>query len=120
MSVDLNEFFIEAPASGSIKVIKQLLAKGADPQPDDSYPFWDAVSHGRLEAISLLLSLPDQKAHSHWALQTAVENGHLGVVRLLLPLSDAARFMLHSRVMLAAQFLHKRPTTTSPAKRRRA
>ena len=72
----------------TIKVIQELLDEGANPKADDSEALRRAAGNGHLEVVKLLLPVSDPKARDSEALRWAAENGHLEIVKLLLPVSD--------------------------------
>ena len=71
------------------KKIKQLIKEGADPKADNSYALRWAAKNGHLEIVKLLLPVSDPKANESVALRWAAENWHLvEMVKLVLPVSD--------------------------------
>ncbi len=88
MSVDLNEFLVEAVRAGLTDAVKQLLDEGVEPKADYSLALREAAANGNLEIVKLLLLMSGTKANDSSALQSAAENGHLEIVRLLLTVSD--------------------------------
>ena len=70
------------------KVIKELIEEGADPKAINSFALRSAAENGHLDIVKLLLPLSDPKAVESQALRRAAYNGHLEVVKLLLPVSD--------------------------------
>ncbi|MDD4081769.1 MAG: ankyrin repeat domain-containing protein [Sphaerochaetaceae bacterium] len=70
------------------KVIKRLIDEGADPKVEGNWPLRWAAKNGHLEIVKLLLPLSDVKAFASEALRLAAVNGHLEIVKLLLPISD--------------------------------
>lgn len=55
--------------------------------------FENAARYGDIETVRKLLPLVDPKADNSYALQWAAYNGHLEIVRLLIPVSDILPFL---------------------------
>ena len=68
--------------------IQRLLRDGADPKAYDSEALLVAARQGHLAIVKLLLPVSDQKALESLALRWAARHGHLAIVKLLLPVSD--------------------------------
>ncbi len=88
MSVNLNKALVKASEHGRIEAVKRLLGKGADSMADGSLALQAAAENGHLEIVKLLLPVSDPKADNSFALQAAAEYGHLQIVKLLLPVSE--------------------------------
>ncbi len=67
--------------------IKQLIKEGADPKAHNSNALRWAATNGHLEIVKLLIPVSDPKAGGSYALRLAAENGHLEIVKLLIPVS---------------------------------
>ena len=72
----------------TLEIIKELIDEGAYPKADDSRALREAARNGHLELVKFLLPLSDPKAFNSSALRWAARNGHLEIVKLLLPVSD--------------------------------
>ena len=68
--------------------IKQLIKEGADPKINNNYALRWAAENGHLEIVKLLIPVSDPKAGGSYALQLAATKGHLEIVKLLIPVSD--------------------------------
>jgi ankyrin repeat protein len=60
----------------------------SDPKALDSNALRWAAANGHLEIVKLLIPVSDPKAGGSYALRLAAENGHLEIVKLLIPVSD--------------------------------
>jgi len=69
------------------KVIKRLIAEGADPQACENYPLDWAAHNGHLEIVKVLLPYSDPKANDSRPLRSAVIKKHIEIVKVLLPYS---------------------------------
>ena len=74
------------------KVIKRLIDEGADPKVEGNWPLRWAAKNGHLEIVKVLLPYSDPKAFDNFALRWAARNGYIDIVKLLLPLSDVKTF----------------------------
>jgi len=72
----------------TVKVIKRLIDEGADPTVDGNWPLCWAASQGHLEIVKLLLPYSDPKEFFSRPLRISIINNQLKVVKLLLPYSD--------------------------------
>ncbi len=88
MTVHLDNALAKAADAGNIAVVKEMLARGVNPQAHDSLALKLAAQGGHLDLVELLLPVSNPKANCSYALQIAAQNGHLEIVRLLLPVSD--------------------------------
>ncbi len=79
---------LHAVEAGCLETVKRQLAAGANPLAEDSLALRLAAANGHLEIVKLLLPLSDPKANASWALRMAALNGYTQIVKLLLPLSD--------------------------------
>ncbi len=86
-----NLLFAVAALGGRVNDVKQLLEAGADPKANDSRALRMSARNGHLEMVKLLLPVSDPEADDSLALRWAAENGHLEIVELLLPHSDHAK-----------------------------
>jgi len=68
--------------------IKQLIKEGADPKAGGSEALRLAAENGHLEIVKLLIPVSDPKALDSNALRCAATKGHLEIVKLLIPMSD--------------------------------
>ena len=86
---DLTDLLIKASESGCVWLVKELLASGrVYPKARGSWALRWAAANGHLEIIKLLLPVSDPRANDSQALRGAAANGHLEIVKLLLPVSD--------------------------------
>ncbi len=85
-----NDLF-EAAERGDLKDVKHLLARGCDPKADSCWALQTAAGNGHLEVVKLLLPLSDPKAGDSMALWLAAERGHVEIVNLLFRHSDSAK-----------------------------
>jgi hypothetical protein len=70
------------------EVIEKLIKEGADPKSNNSYALQWAARNGHLEIVKLLIPVSNPKANNSYALQWAARNGHLEIVKLLIPVSN--------------------------------
>ena len=70
------------------KVVRELLAEGADPKVDDSRALWWAAVRGHADCVELLIPVSDPTAGGSCALHSAAHNGHADCVELLIPVCD--------------------------------
>ncbi len=90
MPRDLNEGLIAAAEIGDQASVVSMLARGADPKAGDSWALCSAAEEGHLEVVKLLLPLSNLHVRNGLALELASANGHCEVARLLLPESFCA------------------------------
>ena len=69
-------------------MFKKLIKEGADPKANNSQALRYASYNGHLDIVKLLIPLSDPKADDSEALRYASRYGHLDIVKLLIPLSD--------------------------------
>lgn len=84
------------------KVIKALIAEGADPRADKSEALRWAAWHGHADCVRLLIPLSDPKAYGSQALREAALHGRTECVKLLIPVSD----YLDEALQRAARYGH--------------
>jgi len=60
----------------------------SDPKSLGSYALRWAANNGHLEIVKLLIPVSDPKALDSNALRCAATKGHLEIVKLLIPVSD--------------------------------
>ena len=91
---DLTILLLNASEIGCTWLVKELLREEllqsgrVDPKAYDSFALRYAAANGHLEVVKILLPVSDPRANGSQALQWAAENGHLEIVKLLLPVSD--------------------------------
>jgi len=71
-----------------LQVIKELLEEGADPKANDSFALGWAAENGHVEIVKLLIPVSDPKARDSEALRLAAEREYTEIVKLLIPVSD--------------------------------
>jgi hypothetical protein len=65
------------------KFIKRLMKEGADPKACNSEALCWAAMNGHLEIVKVLLPVSDPRANYSHALSWAAKNGHFEIVKLL-------------------------------------
>jgi len=81
--------FWDAVESGDLDTVKRLVETClVNPQGSDSEAFCFAALNGHLEMVKFLLPHSDPTALDSQALRWAAANGHLEIVKLLLPHSN--------------------------------
>ncbi len=88
MRARFDKAFYEAATRGNLSLVVRYLALGVDPKYDDSRALRCAAGNGHLEIVKLLLPVSDPRADDSSALRCAAEGGHLEIVKLLLPVSN--------------------------------
>lgn len=69
-------------------VIRELIKEGANPKTEKSEALRWAAGNGHLEIVKELIPVSDPKADESEALRLAAKNGHLEIVKELIPVSD--------------------------------
>ena len=91
---DLTILLLNASEIGCTWLVKELLREEllqsgrVYPKAYASYALRLAANNGHLEIVKLLLPVSNPKALNSLALQYAAANGHLEIVKLLIPVSD--------------------------------
>ncbi len=79
---------IEAADAGTANTVNRLLETCTNSRSSISWALRQAAGNGHVEVVKLLLPVSDSKVNNSLALQWAVENGHMEIIKLLLPVSD--------------------------------
>ncbi len=88
MTIKLDHALSGYAADGKIDDVKHLIVEGASPRAKDSWALRSAALNGHLEIVKLLLPISDPKDNDSCALRCASMNSHLEIVKLLLPVSN--------------------------------
>ncbi len=88
MPTNLDEASFEAAQIGNTNVVVHLLDAGSDPKANTSSLLRIAAENGHLEVVKLLLPVSAPTTCGSWALRLAAEYGYLEVVKPLLPVSN--------------------------------
>ena len=83
-----NKVILEKRRKITAKVIKELIEEGADPKACDSKALRFAAYNGHLEIVKLLIPVSDPNACNNYAIRLAARKGHLEIVKLLIPVSQ--------------------------------
>ena len=87
--LDKNDYDLSKAAEiGWYDRVRELLKQGTDPKANNSQALRYASYNGHLDIVKLLIPLSDPKADDSEALRYASKYGHLDIVKLLIPLSD--------------------------------
>ena len=103
----LDDELIQAVESNEVARVKQLLARGANPNArdlDDTFVLAFATARGHTEVVRRLLAAGAKFSDNsiYPALTEAIENGHHGVVRVLLQHGVTASYGGNSYLFTAA------------------
>jgi ankyrin repeat protein len=78
--LDKNKLLIQAVNINSVPLLRKAIKMGADPNCDGSWALRLAATNGHLEVVKLLIPVSDVKALKSDALRWAAHNEHLEVV----------------------------------------